>query len=165
MFSLASLLENIFPEGCEDQDSDIEEIDLTEESPDNADANENLQFYDNPSYQELKVGRTRKRILTFSDMRKPYKCNICGSTFTKKSNLNRHHYIHEGRFFKCPYCECTYTQKSGVDIHVKRKHTFEKKYACSLCPYRSVQRWELIQHNMVHKKKGIPSEYLQSTIN
>ena len=54
------------------------------------------------------------------DMKKPFKCNICDTSFTKKGNLKKHvASVHEGKKpFQCNICDASFAQKALLKKHV-----------------------------------------------
>ncbi|KAK3861070.1 hypothetical protein Pcinc_032928 [Petrolisthes cinctipes] len=54
----------------------------------------------------------------------------------------------------CNYCHKDFAFASDLERHM-RIHTGEKPFACSLCPYRSSQRYNLLRHRRVHVAKAV----------
>ena len=54
--------------------------------------------------------------------------------------------------FDCTLCSKNYESKQGLERHVKKNHE-EKKYECSICPYKTGYKPQLINHvSTVHEK-------------
>mmetsp|Transcript_8211 Transcript_8211/g.24705 ORF Transcript_8211/g.24705 Transcript_8211/m.24705 type:complete len:273 (-) Transcript_8211:148-966(-) len=64
-----------------------------------------------------------------------YNCNLCGSTFAEKFNLNKHvRTVHEKkRPFSCHICPVTFKQKDHLKKHVMTVHERKRPFACDLC--------------------------------
>lgn len=93
---------------------------------------ESDKFVENPGSNEKRKQR-RKHILSSNDKEKEFSCIICSAKFKKKSNLRWHMDIHiENR----PINDCDICGKQVFDLrtHMKRTHSSEKPYQCTICP-------------------------------
>ena len=73
-----------------------------------------------------------------------YKCNLCFFEFKIKSSLEKHiERDHLGipntpkKIYHCDICGKSYRSQSGLKDHKANYHTFEKKYKCSFCDFKS----------------------------
>nr|CAD7572296.1 unnamed protein product [Timema californicum] len=77
---------------------------------------------------------------------RPYKCNVCSSSFKKKQYLKVHSIIHTGeRPFQCPHCDKSFRQKTHLNNHVSI-HTGIKPFKCRLCELSFRQKQHLKKH-------------------
>ena len=60
--------------------------------------------------------------------KKPFKCEICGKSFTKNQNLTKHiGSIHEGaNSFQCDICDYSSSRKDSMNRHVASVHEGKK---------------------------------------
>ena len=60
---------------------------------------------------------------------KPYKCNVCDTTFTSKNALKGHtHFVHEGlKPFKCDICDSKFPTKVVLKEHIETVHGRNRK--------------------------------------
>ena len=60
-------------------------------------------------------------------LKKPFKCDICHSNFTRKGNLSIHmSSVHEGKKpFECNFCGHSFSKKNKMKHHIESVH--EKK--------------------------------------
>eukprot|EP00188_Purpureofilum_apyrenoidigerum_P001918 Plantae.Rhodophyta-Purpureofilum_apyrenoidigerum.ctg211.p1 GENE.Plantae.Rhodophyta-Purpureofilum_apyrenoidigerum.ctg211~~Plantae.Rhodophyta-Purpureofilum_apyrenoidigerum.ctg211.p1 ORF type:complete len:271 (+),score=20.93 Plantae.Rhodophyta-Purpureofilum_apyrenoidigerum.ctg211:737-1549(+) len=64
-----------------------------------------------------------------------YNCDLCGSTFAEKFNLNKHvRTVHEKkRPFSCHICPVTFKQKDHLKKHVMTVHERKRPFICEIC--------------------------------
>lgn len=94
---------------------------------------------------------------------KPYKCDVCGNRYTKKSNLTNHtrakHAYKE--VYDCDHCDNEqFETKDGLIIHLFNVHADEKSARCLICEKKfnirgpAQMKMVLKQHlDMVHLKE------------
>ncbi|CAO1372196.1 unnamed protein product [Diamesa tonsa] len=65
---------------------------------------------------------------------RPFRCKICGRSFTTKGNLKTHMSVHRvrGNTTTCNICFKTFACNSALDIHY-RSHTKERPFKCTTC--------------------------------
>ena len=87
-----------------------------------------------------------KHKLTHGNQR-PYVCNICGQTYRQSYDLKRHTSTHTDpvKSFTCLQCGKIFARKSYLQRHLLI-HTNERKYVCSHCGRKFLQRGQLNFH-------------------
>ncbi|XP_068083887.1 zinc finger protein 182 [Anabrus simplex] len=86
---------------------------------------------------------------------RPYYCELCNSTFKRRSNLRNHMVVHSGeRPFSCDLCNKKFTQKSALLIHT-RLHTGEKPHRCEQCSKAFSDKGSLQSHSIYDSKRKI----------
>ena len=80
---------------------------------------------------------------------KPFRCEVCGKGFPRKSSLQQHELTHTQQ--KDHECECglKFGQKSNLIRHQKT-HTGQKDHLCTVCGLGFQRRTELTTHMMKH---------------
>ena len=85
--------------------------------------------------------------------KKVFKCEVCASVFTLKSNLQMHMGTHNGTVLKCPECDKVFSRNSDLRTHIRFIHEQERKWKCDKCGKRFRAEPMLKTHvNAVHEK-------------
>ena len=78
--------------------------------------------------------------------RPPLECSLCQKAFNALGDMQHHMKVdHSVNLFTCPYCQAQFGQHSTYSVHL-RKHTKERPFPCSFCPYRSATKGNLQNH-------------------
>ncbi|KAE9532034.1 hypothetical protein AGLY_010236 [Aphis glycines] len=80
-----------------------------------------------------------------------YMCEICGSTFTRQSNLIVHQKIHTlQKEYVCDICGKAFIQKTNLKNHQRGIHTGERPHRCDICDKSFSIKSSLNKHRLIH---------------
>ena len=97
------------------------------------------------------------------DVKKPFSCQFCPATFTRRADVTRHERSHSGvKPFVCEYCPSAFAERTVLVSHM-RIHTGDKPFECQTCGKRFTQRSALVRHERVHSGDR-PFEYVQRSL-
>lgn len=80
-----------------------------------------------------------------------YQCHLCGRTFPRHGNLERHKSAHLGlKPFGCDICGRMFGQKSHAKVH-KMTHTGDRPFKCDVCGFAFSRNGNLVRHRRFNR--------------
>ena len=82
---------------------------------------------------------------------RPYRCETCGVTFSRNHHLVRHMGSHMSeKRYKCDICGKGLSRSDHLKVH-RRIHTGERPFKCQICGFAFSRRDRLVKHNQLNK--------------
>lgn len=92
-------------------------------------------------------------MLIHKDLR-PYSCNICNRSFRTKWNLRMHQWTHTSRTlkpYKCNQCISAFYIKHEWEAHV-RSHNGIRPFTCNECGKQFIRKKHCLRHMAEHEE-------------
>ncbi|XP_011822014.1 PREDICTED: zinc finger protein 775 [Mandrillus leucophaeus] len=99
------------------------------------------------------LGDERGLVIHHPAEEQPYRCLLCGQTFSQQPSLVRHQKAHAGSgraaAFVCPECGKAFSVKHNLEVH-QRTHTGERPFPCPECGRCFSLKQNLLTHQRIH---------------
>ena len=97
-----------------------------------------------------------------AELAKPFKCENCHRSFSRKDNLKTHiDSTHSGLMktkYSCKICSETFSRSYNLKIHTASKHsTHQASFKCQICDKTFTKKGNLKQHNISVKCESKPT--------
>lgn len=80
-----------------------------------------------------------------------YKCDMCGTKFSRSQSLLRHRKIHsEKQTSMCDLCGKKFHLVTRLKLHIENVHMKLKKFNCNICDMKFKYKVNLLEHQNVH---------------
>ncbi|XP_054168635.1 zinc finger protein 236-like [Oppia nitens] len=98
-------------------------------------------------------------VVSSNESIRPFKCELCNSTFTRLGNYTRHKKIHsypskEDQRFRCDICSKSFIQRCDLARHL-HIHRGTEPHRCSQCGKGYIRHSDLVTHQRFHNKEKI----------
>ncbi|XP_053685533.1 transcription factor grauzone-like [Sabethes cyaneus] len=91
---------------------------------------------------------------------RPFKCDLCGSTFSRRNMLTNHMSTHEKA--QCPQCDKILACKASLSVHLLRVHSGQRHARiCDTCGKEFLSKSAYEQHLKKHQGIKTPEQKLQ----
>jgi len=99
-------------------------------------------------YKTVKMTHLQSHMKNHSDCPKPYVCNECGASFSRKDSLSNHvKYRHEGVTYYCDQCSFSTTRGiKSFKLHMNKEHLGLIFAKCDKCGQKFKSRYALRTH-------------------
>ncbi|CAG2162732.1 unnamed protein product [Oppiella nova] len=121
--------------------------------------NDVLSTKEGPSDLGVSSSLVLAEVVSPNESIRPFKCELCNSTFTRLGNYTRHKKIHsypskEDQRFRCDICSKSFIQRCDLARHL-HIHRGTEPHRCSQCGKGYIRHSDLVTHQRFHNKEKI----------
>jgi hypothetical protein len=118
-------------EGCDYDDDDDEQDDENDNDMDEDDDNDNDKDNHGSSIDNNMINGNDNDAKLKSKLNE---CSVCHKTFTRRSNLKTHERLHtRTHAVACPLCGCTFSRQPDLNRHLLAIHQGARSHSCEKC--------------------------------
>jgi KRAB domain-containing zinc finger protein len=104
------------------------------------------------------TSNTMQQNLKERNSKKVISCTICTKLFANVSSLKMHMRVHSSeKPHTCPQCKESFSRSSYLRSHLRRVHTGDTTFACSICTKIFGDSQQLQRHLIVHTGEKLHS--------